>query len=361
MRRDGYIVVPTEHPLFPDKVARSMELRAQKIIAAIEKKHAVKLAPLAFEIHQQPKADRKPAMFAKALFAGKTNDKVRILLTDERLSNAGLAQHFSKLDLFISIEDGAASSRLLRGLVGGASCNIEVRAEKAARIVEDVIVDIALGTFFREHSPIKELIAQSGLEALFRQKAKFFKANLGDSWISEISRYATYAVLASLNKVDDNDVPGRAAAAYDAWLAFSRALSGRGLAASDPRPRKRERARPAPVATESPVLAGRALEDDLIDIPRLGGQLPIRRIIAMARTLPAGDYTLLVLRRSSAARKSPVTRGKIQALFGRRARRNTFRLFSSDRYLSTNEIIDDLLASGHIFLKHLKLGKPSDE
>jgi hypothetical protein len=353
MRRDGYIVVPSVHRLFPHAVARVIEARAQKVIAAVEHRQSLALTPLAFDIHQQPKAGRSSARYVRALFEGNRNSHVRVLVADEQITAATLHKSFQGTDLLVTIEDvGLASSRLLKGLIGPSSGNIEVTSAKVERAIEDIIIDIALGTYFRERPPVSDIVAEVGLAGLYRYKAKFFRKWRARSWLSQVQGDATYAMLSSLNSLPDGDVAGRAASAYDTWFEFTESLTAARLI-------------PTYAVTGTPTLSigqpagtGSAVDPiatSLLQLPKLGGQLPIRRIAAVTAKLPAGDHSLIVLLKSSSARKSPSLRGQLTALFGVRARRNSFRVLSNERLLVAGDIIDALSRSGHILVVKLSL------
>lgn len=361
MRRDGYIVVPSGHRLFPDSVARAVEGRAQSIIAAVESSHSLTLTPLAFTVHQQPQARRLSSQFVRALFDGSNNEHVRVLVAEQAIPADVLKKPFEKTKLLITIKDvGGSPSHLRAGPLGPSSGNIEVNGARVERAIEDIIIDIALGTFFREQTPIRDLVATGGLPALFREKVRFARRWRLRSWLAQVDRGATYAMLSSLNRLPDEDVTGRAANAYDTWLEFSQSLTAASIA-----PPSRLTASGGPTArsaeAEAPVGYDVAirLEAGLVQTPKLGGQLPIRRIVAVAASLPAGEYSLIVLLRSSSARKSPSLRGQLTALFGLHARRNSFRILSNERFLSARHIIDKLARSGHIFVVKLVLESAS--
>ena len=350
MRRDGYIVVPSTHRLFPDKVARSIEARAQAVITAVEHRQALTLTPLAFDIHQQPKAGRSSARYVRALFEGNENGRIRILVSDEPMTGATLEAPFKNVSLLVTIEDiGDAPSRLTRGLVGSSSGNIKVSSARLERAVEDVIIDIALGTYFRERSPIKDIIDEGGLAALFRFKAKFSRKWRARGWLSQVEQNATYAMLSSLNQIADDDIAGRAASAYDAWLEFTTSLTAARLT----------HAHTVAVDTQGIQSGDNFAEQvglSLAQLPKIGGQLPIRRIITATSKLPAGEHSLIVLLKSATARKSPKLRGHLRALFSRRARRNSFRILSNERLLAARDSIAKLSRSGHLMVVKLEVG-----
>ena len=358
MRREGYIVVPFDHRLLPDTVARAIERRAQAVISAVEQRQALTLTPLSFSIHPQLRGNRTPAKYIRALFSGDFNGRVRIIVSDEPIAATSLAGPFAKTDLLVTITDvGSSTTRLRRGLVGVSSCHMNVSGPQIERAMEDVIIDIALGTFFRELGPLKELVQRGGLPTLFQEKAKFFGMNLSRSWITQADGDLSYAMLASLNRLPADDVAGRAASAYETWLEFSRSLSAARLTSGVELDAPTRGLSPDKDQSDPTVRIEAAgdLAASLASMPKLGGQLPIRRIVAAVDHLPPGEYSIIVLLKSSSARKSPSFRGKMTALFGIRARRNSFRILSNERFLSTRDMIEELSRSGHVFVAKLRL------
>ena len=354
MRRDGYIVVSADHRLFPNSVAKAIEARIQAILTEIERSHSLTLTPLAFEIHQQPRAGRTAAGYVRALFNGNDNSRVRLIVSSDPIAPETLRLPFQNTDLLVTIEDtGAAFTTLRKGQIGPRSANMTVANSKIERAIEDIILDIAMGTYFRERPPLSDLVLQEGLDSLFRAKARFFKSNIVDSWCSQMEHDATYAPLSSLNQLLDDDVEGRAASAFNTWLSFCRSLTASRLSSTDKAalPGDSKGSRRVDGEAEEPQSVA-----SLAKLPKIGGQLPIRRIAAASTRLPEGQHTLIVLLKSSSARKSPSLRGKLTALFGVHARRNSFRILSNERYLATRHIVEDLSRSGHIMAVKLVLG-----
>ena len=354
MRRDGYIVVSSDHRLFPKSAAKAIEDRIQAVIAAVEERHSLTLTPMAFEIHQQPKAGRTAARYVRSLFLGNDNSRVRLIVSSEPIAAESLLAPFKNSDLVVTIEDaGAHTAKLRKGQVGARSANMYVTNTKIERAIEDIIIDISLGTYFRERSPVSDLIAQEGLDSLFRAKTKFFRERLQASWFFQVERGATYATLSSLNNLPDDDVEARAASAFDTWRAFCHSLTAASVNSTA------TTVSPESSDGTAPLKAGvdvKRSPKDLAQLPKIGGQLPIRRIVSASSRLPAGEHTLIVLQKSSNVRKSPSLRGQLTALFGERARRNSFRILSNERYLSTSHIIEKLSRSGHIFVAKIVLG-----
>ena len=163
-------------------------------------------------------------------------------------------------------------------------------------------------------------------------------------------------MLSSLNKLPSDDIAGRDASAYDTWLDFSQSLRGARLVSSV----EFDLRTTIPEDREDIGVTGQArptddLASSLASTPKLGGQLPIRRIVTAADRLPPGEYSIIVLMKSSSIRKSPKFRGKMKALFGSHARRNSFRILSNERFLSTRNIIDELSRSGHVYVAKMIL------
>ena len=224
---------------------------------------------------------------------------------------------------------GGRETRVLPGLVGPTSCHVEMPSSHVGRLIEDIVVDIGIGTFLRASGPVADLVSMHGLDALYRAKAAFARMLPTTTWDGMVSRDATYVPFSFLNKVPDDDISGRAAAAFEIWRDFSDSL---GVGSAVPRGSRR---------------AGR---DELSKIPKIGGQLPIRRIRSAAAALPDGEYLLAVLRRSTRARRSQAYRGAMAAIFGARARTNSFRLLPLVSFTPARSILAKFQKSGHVFI-----------
>ncbi len=330
MQREGYIIVGRDHGLFPS--AKSVEIleRAQLILKSIESTYKIRSEQVKFKITTLSKSGRASATFLKSIFSGKENPQVRIILSDDPLHGASLLEYLGGNDLLVTVRDGAPYGATFKaGPTSGRSAHVEVASQAASRILEDIIVDISLGNFFRSIDPIKSLVAAEGLVGLYSRKARYVRSWVRESWLTEVKRDAGYATLSSLNKHPDDNVHARAVAAYEAWKSFSEAQSLGSFAQA------------APVAVVERF--------DLRSVPKIGGQLPARRIASVVKRLPDGNYHLLVLRRSMTSRKSKKLRSVLSSLYGPRSRINSFVFTPEDAFRPDRDIIAELVRSGHLF------------
>jgi hypothetical protein len=342
MRRDGYFILQQEHPLFPSHVQRAIESRAAEILEAIEKNYRVSLDPLKFTIYAQNRAGRSPSAYVRWYFTDPEHPDVRIILTQDEIDASALAGPFAASELLVIVVDAEGCySRLEPGPVSPQSCRALISVGQIERFVEDVIIDVTLGNFFRSSGgAVAQLINEHGLHALFRRKVEYARDRAALSWLGTISKDVGYAVLSSLNRLSDDDIEGRGRAAWTCWLDLISRLS---LSSS----------LDVEAAKEAPTVSSWA---DLESLAVVGGSLPVRRMRKQARQLPQGDFTVLVLRRSSRARKSPFTRDRIRHLFGKNARINSFVMLTNSRFVSARAAINDLATSGHVTVIRLKDG-----
>lgn len=324
MPRYGYLIVERDDDLFPKSVSIAIEARSRSILAAVERQQHVRISGVPFQVAPITRSKRTLSQISRSLFSSDVTGDIRVLYHADPPDVGVLTNSFVNTDLLVTVQPARDQFPAIRaGSTDGNPCHIVVPIERAPRIIEDMIIDISLGTLFRATAPIRELVTSEGLVSLFRRKAEFFRANVVRSWISSIERGAGYAPLSSLNDIADSDIEGRAQRSFEAWREFARSLT-------------------------HTVTATQLERSDLAALPVVGGQLPLKRIAAAARNLPDGDYTLLVLRRSM-ARKSPSIRKQLSELFRARARVNSFRFAASDQYMRNRATAKELHRSGHIY------------
>jgi hypothetical protein len=320
-----------------------LEARAGAILEEIERTTRLRLDPPKFQLQSQSKSGRKPGLYIRTLFAGVDNSPIRILLAEDEIPDAVLQAHFPETPLLIVIrETSGGPARFLKGPLGRRSCRIDVPADRVERIIEDVIIDVSLGHFFASSGgAVSQLVKQESLDSLFLRKARFASERNAASWISVNEHTATYATLASLNMHADDDIAGRAQAAFNSWTDFISTLQPTALAGSGG----------GAGEGSGKTLSGSAAElrGGLSQVPKLGGNLPISRIVAAARLLSAGKYWLVILRRASSTRKSSVVQGRMRGLFRPGARVNSFVIIPEQHYLAGGRALRELVRSGHIF------------
>ena len=329
MERTGFLLVKNTAPLFSSVNVEQIESRVQKIVREIEKSHGIMVPTINFKIHTLDITSKPPQ---KAL------SKV---LHDEA---AGLTRFVANVStLKMTLDEKLSGSELLIYItVGGPSylnsvltskppmtAQYCVHEDNIPRLLEELILDIRLGSFFRNQPLLSSVIKNQGLNSLFKQKAKFARAALRRSWLSSIQRGATYATLSSLNSLDPDDIKGRAAEAYRCWAEFSETFGASTLEANfSPRSSKEFR--------------------------KVTGQLPWPKIRSAASKLSSGRYYLVILRRSFSARESPVTRDRIRSIFGNSPKINSFALFGDGTYLSQATVIENLHRNGHVLVAKIK-------
>lgn len=333
MAREGYLLVDSRHSLFPKAVATRIENRAQQVVETIESSHSITLPTIRFVLKPHALGGRSVQSTAETLFSGSTHPHVRLIFSRAEISSKLLQESFANSKLLLLIlEVDHPPHNVISGKIGPARARFHVTQDRSERMIEDIILDVTLGNLFGQSGPVKHAIDRRGHGGLYRLKAQFAKGQLDRSWLAEIAKRAEYATLASLNTAADDDISGRATAAYSSWLEFSEWL--------EPRIRL-------------PSQRTRTVADSLQQLRRLGGQLPLRRIEARLAELPDGQYALLVLRSASSARKSPSMKRRIQSIFGKSARINTFRFIPVKIFRSRYRMLSQLVASSHISIFNL--------
>ncbi|WP_158298970.1 hypothetical protein [Sphingomonas psychrotolerans] len=270
---------------------------------------------------------------AETLFGENSYPHVRIIFSRSQISSSLLKSAFSESKLLVLILEGDdVGPNTIDSKIGPAKARFVVTRDKAARMIEDVIIDVTLGNLFAQSGAVARAIEARGHAGLYRLKAQFAKERIERSWLREVTKRAGYATISSLTVVQDSDVAGRAAAAFAGWREFADWVENR--------------FRPPSARTHATTRA-------LGDLPLLGGQLSLKRIESKLAELPDGRYALLILRSSAKARKSPSMKRKIFSLFGRYARINTFRYVPVRTFRSRYKMLSALISSGHLHAVYL--------
>ena len=343
MTRQGYIIVGNDHPLFPTSVAHAIADRFRDIVKLIKRNEKTKIEELKFKIESLSTGKNTPSKYVPELFSGPEAEFVRIVVTERRIPKTAIASNFPNSILTVTASHPADGiNAVLPGYSDANRCHISVRTERVPRAIEDLFVDITLGNFFAAaDGAISDLIAKEGHAGLFRKKSEYCWARRMNGWLPN-KRNAGYALLSSLNKLEDEDLDGRAKAAFQAWVDF-----GRSLTVVRPLPTGRQLSRPGVESSTAEILSR---------LPKIGGQLPVRRIGEALRPLPRGRYILAILRKSSSVRKAEKTRGHIRAIFGNNARINSFVYYAADVYLHERLILERLRQNGFISVVEVIIG-----
>jgi len=323
------LVVESTHEFYPSGRCERIKTRAQSVIEKIRSMVNLGEKDLSFDIVSLPRSQQSVMKVLRDTYeATEKSEEVRVVFSDDSMNEQASKSLFAKNKLFVVVQESSNLGGIFSS-GGDKGCKIVVKPDRAARIVEDVFVDIFLGRWMTNTRVLNELVVAQGLSGLYRAKAKYFRQNSARSWITNISRDASYAPLASLNRADDDDIEGRADAALKEWMSFAEGLTVRSL--------------PAAAAISSDVAVA-----SFERLPKLGGQLPVRSIKSTLAKLPDGQYTVVILRRSSAVRKQPKIKDGVRSIFGRRARINSFRIFTADSFSSNRNLIAHLIRSGFI-------------
>lgn len=328
MFRKAYIIVDNDHPLFPQEAIAEIDIRSRQIIDGIEKQQSIKLPTIRFELRQGRKGRRRASSVVGTFFGTAEHPDVRVILADEPIAPSVLRKPFASNELLVVLEEQTrALSISFQPGTGGAKCRVTLPRSRLRRLVEDVIVDVTLGSFFRQTEPLSTLIEQEGMARLFAKKVAFARTlPLSEIQVSKRAGYVTFASLAG----GDDTIAERAEEAFRIWRAFSEWNTlGAHLGVT---------------ATENAEPRSQLFEQ----VPKLGRQLPLARIRTVVEALPDGSYVMAVLRSASTVRKSPSLRNQISTIFGPRARQNKFVIFGQQTYLQSQVTLSDLSSSGHL-------------
>ncbi len=333
--RKGILVVPVDHPLQPSGTAEEIQQTAQKVIGKIQDIFHISEKSLTFEIKSYSNSSNPAVSIPESVTDGHSdNDEIRVIYSNTNIPDETVKRFLAKNTLVVVGEE-TQSFPQITALESATGCRVSLPSHRATRFVEDIFIDIFVGRWLTQNAVFSELVArQGGLPGLFREKARFFKKNSTDAYISQIAKDAGYAPLAALNSCLDNDIDGRAKSTIDAWNRLQSSLSGEAIS-------KHPRVIELDKKSQSKGFS-------LQSVPGFGKQLPMARIARSASKLPDGSYTLLVLRRSSSARKNPKTRNKIRSLFGTNARINSFRFVSKRAFSTQRKIVSELLENKYI-------------
>ncbi|MCJ8325147.1 MAG: hypothetical protein HRU29_11975 [Rhizobiales bacterium] len=333
--RKGVLIVPVNHPLQPSGTAVEIQQTAQNVIGKIQDIFQISEKSLNFEIKSYSNSSNPVVSILESVTDGHSDkDEIRVIYSNTNIPNETVKRFLAKNTLVVVVEETRSFSKIT-ALVGATGCRVSLPSRRATRFVEDIFIDIFVGRLLTQNDMFSGLIVrQGGLPGLFREKARFFKKNSTEAYISQIAKDAGYAPLSALNNCPDNDIECRAKSTIDAWNRFNYSLSE---ATISKHPRVIE-------LDKKSQKRGHFLQS----VPGFGKQLPMARIARSASKLPDGSYTILVLRRSSSVRKNPKTRNKIRSLFGTNARINSFRFVSKGAFSTERKTIGELLDNKYI-------------
>jgi len=339
--RRGYVVARSDHALFPRQVQDEIERRAHNVLEQVEIQQTVRLPAVRFTIQAQALGLQTPSAVISAVFRGKETPSVRILVVAGKVPPNILRKAFSENDLLVVIEEDERASGVMvyPGFIRSSS-RIVANPERSARLIEDLIIDVTLGTYFRGREPIASVVdAGGGLPSLYARKVRFahrFGLLRGST---TVHKNATYVMLSMLSQAADDDLAARAASAFGTWQSFANSLTPKMLPSPDQTLLIDEGAGTFPFAR----------------LQKIGPQLSMPTIRALLKALTSGTYVMAILRSSSSVRKTPELRGQISGIFGERARTNSLKIYPYDSYLPNLHALQELSKSGHIVLVHFTL------
>lgn len=343
MERRGYIVAGNTHRFFSQSARDALELQAKHILALIEKQQQITLPSIRFAIKIQTIGSQKPTTVVSANFPGSENGDIRVILSPSKISEDVTRRAFSKNDLFVLIEEdqGSITPSAKRG-VSSTSGHIQTHPLRSGRLLQDIIIDVTIGTYFRDREPLKTLVANEGLASLYSKKVAFARARRGGATHLKVSKSASYVMLSSIVSGSDAEVDRRASDIFEVWQQFVESLSP-----------------PNPLTGASVIVRGPSGDVPLGRIRGVGRQLSLKQVRAAVSTLGAGDYILTILRRSPNIRKKPAFRNQFTHIFGPNAKLNSFRIYSINEYESNRRIIQELEKYGHISIVKIVVDKNS--
>lgn len=337
MDRRGYVVVGSNHSLFSKQACDAIEANAKLVLDAVQDQNKITLPRVGFSIRTQALGTQSPTAVISTTFPGNRHSAIRMLLVPSRVPAKILHDRFSSNDLLVVVEE--SKTAVGANFVGGpslAGCRVVAEASRSARLVEDLIIDVTLGTYFRTAGAIRQLVAQEGLRSLFIRKVTFARRSRRLLGPVTAARTATYLMLSSLGSAADNKINERASQAFEIWREFSDSLTLFGLPQID-----------------GPDVAVRDFATQrrfFRRLKKIGGQLPIRRLTKIVSELSDGGYVMAILRSSSTAGKSPSFKNQVAAIFGPRAKRNRFRIYPAGVFASDRATLQKLEKSGHLLL-----------
>lgn len=323
--RVGYFITNNHHQFFNKSVVDSIHLRAKKVISKIEEQFNISLPTIDFRIYRHVESGRNLKKIAQSIFRSQDEmSDVRFIYSIDFMPADVLREYYNNQKLIVEISqyDNKYIS-IEAGSCGDRSCKIRVGDGQKERIIEDIIIDITLGNYFASKTPILQLISSEALAGLYKRKARFCRDNKFSARVLT-SKSATYSVLSSNNNINDEDINERAREAYSLWDNFIKSVT---------------------INSSNPMIMDGSNLDSIRNIPYAGGQISIKKLNKAFSVLENGEYIIIILRK---ARKTPALRNKVSALFPRFARLNSFVVLSDGQYITSKNIVDDLMRSGHI-------------
>ncbi|PHY12569.1 hypothetical protein CSW58_11725 [Caulobacter sp. B11] len=311
------------------------------MLELVETQQAVRLPAVRFTIRAQALGLQTPSAVISAVFRGEETPSVRILAVAGKVAPGLLRSAFGENDLLVLIEeDERATGVTVHPGFARSSCRIVANPERSARLIEDLIIDVTLGNYFRGRKPIAEVVdAGGGLPSLYARKVRFARRTGLLRGPTTAPKGTTYVMLSMLSQAADDDLAARAASAFETWQLFASSLTPKMLPSPDQTLLIDEGSGTFPFA----------------QLQKIGAQLSMPTIKALLKALTSGTYVMAVLRSSSSVRKTPELRGQITGIFGEKARTNSLKIYPYDSYLPNLHTLQELSKSGHIVLVHFSL------
>ena len=365
MPRQGYLIVEKSDRLFSSSTSAMILSDLEKMIRSLANRAHSQVGAIKFSLVPLSRSGRTAGKMYQQICSGPDNQDIRLVYTEDDVAASLLCEWFGGSDLIVAASKSKSGATEISATRYPRIVRAHINPESVPRFVQDLFLDISLGNFFRgAGGPIAQLASQHSLDALYREKARFFFAQRGRSWLT-LRRSAKYAPLSSLNRLDPEDFPGRAREAFATWTEFSDWLSLRRAVTRNPRaPRPNSNTGSADAGSEGapPQNQGRQIDiSDLATIPKVGGQLPLAAIRKDALLLAEGDYALLVQRKGAMGRTSPTTKDKLKYLFGLKSRPNSYIFVAQNDTNIDAQLVIDLISSGHIEMHSVRVsGRNAD-
>jgi len=341
VERRGYIIVGNEHDLFPAETVQNTEKRAADVLSEIERQHKIKLPPINFALHTLPTGYLNAAGVVRRHFKKGPLPEVRIIFSAEHIDGRALQEPFTECDLLVVVQETSRGLpiRFDKSESPVPTCYVFTHDDRSARVIEDIIIDVTLGNFFRLSSgPIADVVRQNCLKGLYTRKVAFALEQRISSETVTVDPDARYVTFSSLGTASDDDIRSRAEEAYATWQGLSHFLSALSLKPTSKQTLEN--------IVPSPKVGASAFKC----LRKIGGQLPLRRIQNVVSRLSDGRYVMIVLRTSVQVGKTPNFRNQIKPLFGQKARINDFVIYGADSFFNAKKLIDKLSRAGHVYV-----------
>lgn len=341
MDRRGYVVTRNDHALFPRQTQEEIERRARAVVEHIEAAQGIQIPAVRFAIRAAALGLQTPSAIVSSIFRGQETATVRILVVAGKVAMPVLRKAFDGNELLVVIEESPTAHGIeIHPGFSRTSCRIVAHPNRSARLIEDLIIDVSVGTYFRGRAPLANFIdLGGGLAALYARKLRFARRAGMLRGPTTAKNSATYVMFSMLSPAADGELAARAQDAFATWQEFTETLTPLAL----------------PIDGEPLVIDDPSGTFPFAQLQTFGAQLSIRSVRTLLNALSPGSYVMAVLRSASAVRKSPELRDQIRGIFGERSRINSLRIYSYDQYLPNLHTLRELSKSGHIVLVHFVL------